>query len=190
MTIKTRAPFIASAIAATALIACTALLGDLSGGPVPSVGPKCALDCAALPHTKSATGGSDGQCTLGPAQCAACFSDCNKTAGDGCESDLSQAGHCGTCSTFCSAPAPLCAATQAGFSCAATCAAPTTACGGSCVNTASDPLHCGNSANPCPIDPHGVVACGAGLCSLPTGSPGYHLCGGKCAAKTSLLAFA
>src|SRR5687768_13209549 len=49
--------------------------------------------------------------------CASGWDDCNTTASDGCEADLSRTQTCGTCSTICGA-GKICSAVGASFQCA------------------------------------------------------------------------
>lgn len=76
--------------------------------------------------------------------CNGTFADCNMNAGDGCEIDTSSnAAHCGSCATACSAT----------FSCVASacaCAgALPNACAGACKNFQTDPNNCGACGHDC-----------------------------------------
>jgi hypothetical protein len=84
----------------------------------------------------------------------------------GCYSLMSDAMHCGSCTTAC----------QTGIACiggACNCPSPSVACGGTCAVLASDPAHCGGCTNNC--GPGGT--CTGGVCGCTTG---YTLCNGSC----------
>ncbi len=70
---------------------------------------RCGTTCRTGPSGSVASHGAptcaDGLCSLA---CASGFADCNHRSTDGCEADLSQAGHCGRCGTVCSGATPIC----------------------------------------------------------------------------------
>src|SRR5438067_118047 len=133
------------------LAACTAhnpaFSGDMGSGACdpntvasdPRHCGSCANDCAALPNVD----GSKVTCLVGNCvvvnACLPGFADC--TAAPGCETDLTDPAHCGSCTQVCGGAAPLCAPSG----CVATCPANApTRCGNRCVSTVNDPQHCGS----------------------------------------------
>jgi hypothetical protein len=95
-------------------------------------------------------------CQTGECAVAACqpgFGDCDHSNSTGCEADLTEPSHCGSCEN----PCPLGAACQAGG-----CVCPldmATACAGACTDLQSDPVNCGSCGHSCLGG-----ACDAGSC--------------------------
>jgi hypothetical protein len=149
---------------------------------------RCGHDCTNLPHVSGTVACTTaGACIFDSTACAPGYADCDGNADTGCETDLSQPAHCGTCSTKCGGATPACVpgATGSSFSCASGC--PSTAptlCSGSCSNTASDAKNCSMCGNACPPPANGQPACSGGTCGF-TCNAGYHACGSGCAANTS-----
>jgi alpha-tubulin suppressor-like RCC1 family protein len=75
----------------------------------------CGNDCTTRHATSSPTCAS-GQCAFPGLACAAGWGHCTTSASDGCETDLTTAEHCGSCSVACTAP-PVCAASGATHAC-------------------------------------------------------------------------
>ena len=141
----------------------------------------CDNDCTNLPHVSGAVTCSGAQCSLGPSSCAPGWGDCNANPADGCETDLTQPGHCGSCTTACAGGTPVCSAADAGESCASGCpAAAPTLCSGSCVDTTSSVANCGMCGNACTTSiAHAQPACSGSGCTI-TCNSGYSLCAGAC----------
>jgi Stigma-specific protein, Stig1 len=133
----------------------------------------CGRDCTVLPHV-AAQGltCTNGVCT---ATCAPGYKHCSSNPADVCETDLSEAPHCGDCNTACDADSgtPVCAATADSFACTSGCPAETTLCSGSCANLMTDDGHCGTCDNACTNG----MTCQSGTCACP--APLTN-CGGSC----------
>ena len=112
------------------------------------------------------------------------YADCNATASDGCETDLSKATSCGACNAKCGPAAPLCAPTGPNFQCSTGCtpSAPLL-CGAECADPQTSPTHCGTCSNACPVPTNGTAACKAATCSF-TCKAGFKACTDKCVAQT------
>ncbi len=74
----------------------------------------CGHDCTTL-HVTTTPSCSAGQCTFPALTCAAGWAHCSSNAGDGCEADLSQTAHCGSC-TAC-VGSPFCSLSAGVYSC-------------------------------------------------------------------------
>jgi alpha-tubulin suppressor-like RCC1 family protein len=78
----------------------------------------CGHDCTTLHVTTTPSCSAAGQCTFPALTCAAGWAHCSSNAGDGCEADLSQPAHCGSCTAcvggpFCSLSAGVYACNKA-----------------------------------------------------------------------------
>lgn len=146
--------------------------------PLYGCGASSCSACA-LPRATAVCAG--GSCAVGT--CNAGYADCNQNAADGCETDLSQASHCGSCNSVCGAAAPLCAPTSGGFACVNGCQpqAPTL-CGTQCVNLTTSVGNCGQCGNACPSVDNGQVSCTQSNCHF-TCNAGFHACGSACASN-------
>ena len=161
--------------------------GDLScdGGCISSDVRHCGAcgnDCTNLPFVSGTVTCAAGQCSFPPSSCAPNRADCNGNPADGCETDLTQTSHCGSCAMTCTAAAPLCAATtDGGSSCATGCPAATPVlCSGTCVDTSSSIANCGACATPCTTSiAHAQPSCSGGTCAF-TCNSGYTQCNGAC----------
>jgi hypothetical protein len=148
----------------------------------------CGHDCTQLPHVSGAgITCNAGACTIPASACAAGFAHCSSQPDDGCEADLSQPAHCGSCSTTCTATKPVCAgAPGTGFACSSGCPSNTpTVCSGSCVDLTSNAQHCHDCTNACPSVTNGQPACNASACGF-TCNSGYHSCNGGCFADSDV----
>jgi hypothetical protein len=132
----------------------------------------CGHDCTNLPHVSGSTGCSaSGACVIGSNSCAAGWADCDGNPDDGCETDMTQPGHCGSCTTACPASDPVCSGSGSSYACVTGCpsGAPTR-CSGSCVDVQSDDGNCGGCGMACQGGEH----CVSGACAC---ADGQHLCG-------------
>jgi alpha-tubulin suppressor-like RCC1 family protein len=75
----------------------------------------CGNDCS-NDHTTSTPVCQSGQCAFPGLACQSGWAHCTSQASAGCETDLSQATHCGSCTNACTA-APVCTGSAAGYSC-------------------------------------------------------------------------
>jgi hypothetical protein len=142
----------------------------------------CGNDCTLVPNVDpSRVLCVNGGCFIGNA-CLAGFGDCSPQPG--CETDLADPAHCGSCNRACDGATPLCAPNGASFSCVASCppTAPTN-CTGRCASTSSDPQHCG-SCDPCPSVVHGQPTCTFAVCGI-TCDAGFHACNDLCLPNAS-----
>lgn len=151
----------------------------------------CATDCTMLPGVEA----SRVRCLAGHCELmGACLpgrAHCSTNSADGCEADITTAARCGSCTTSCDEPTPMCTMTAGdagtpGYACASGCSAMTpTRCDGRCVDTMTDARHCGGCGRACPVAENGSASCTTGACELRC-NPGYHRCGARCLADTSL----
>jgi alpha-tubulin suppressor-like RCC1 family protein len=75
----------------------------------------CGHDCTTL-HATSTPTCTAGQCGFPGLQCQSGWAHCSNDASEGCEADLTQASHCGSCGMACTS-SPLCYFSDAGSSC-------------------------------------------------------------------------
>jgi hypothetical protein len=153
---------------------------ECSSGCVPSDVHNCGTcghDCTDLPHVSgpvSCTAG--GACSFPPSSCAPGWAACGSDPDTGCETDLSQADHCGSCTTACSTDDPVCSGSGASYGCVSGCMAPTgTLCGGTCVDTTNNASYCGNCNTSCAGVTCGQPACAGSMCTF-TCNNGYSAC--------------
>lgn len=139
--------------------------------------------CAPCAVTRASATCAGGACAI--AACDPGYSDCNKVAADGCETDLAQASHCGTCNSVCDGtPTPYCSPSGGGgFACSTNCSAlAPTLCGTQCADLNTSQTHCGSCANACPEVVNGQETCIARSCQL-TCAMNFHACGSVCASN-------
>jgi len=142
----------------------------------------CAADaCTACSIAHGAATCAGGACAV--ASCVAGFSDCDQDDGNGCETDLSQPGHCGTCNAACGTAAPLCTPSSGAFQCVNGCPgeAPTL-CGKQCADLSSSVSHCGSCQRACPIVANGQAQCVSSDCQFVCDA-GFHACGSRCSSN-------
>ena len=138
-----------------------------------------AQHCGRCANACSGADGAPGVCRAGAcvAPCATGFADCDGAAANGCEADLSQSDHCGSCATLCSGERALCLAVAdpgtgaRTYSCQASCPEGTTTCGTRCSDLQSDPAHCGGCDRACPSGAGATPTCEAGRCGLRCAEP-------------------
>ena len=142
----------------------------------PLVCSACALDHAT--SVCSASGCAIGACESG-------YADCDQKPANGCETDLSQAAHCGACNAACGSTAPDCVPTTTGFACATGCgsAAPTL-CVNQCVDLSTSLDHCGQCSASCASVTNGTAACSSGHCGF-TCDTSFHSCASACDSNLS-----
>ena len=147
---------------------------------------RCDNDCTNLAHASGPTSCVSGQCELPGASCAAGWADCDGIAGNGCETDVTQAAHCGSCNNACGFASPVCAGSGTNHWCMASCPAATpTQCGAQCVDTSSDVNNCGACATACMTTvSHAQPACHGSTCEFDCNA-GYTDCGGACVDEQS-----
>jgi hypothetical protein len=111
------------------------------------------------------------------AECFSGWADYDGDPSNGCEQDITDPGHCGSCATAC-APGDKCAATG----CVTTCPQGTVDCSTACADLSTSPGHCGScGAQPCPSSPGYVTTCTAGQCGTTFVCPtGASVCAGFC----------
>ena len=141
----------------------------------------CTHDCTNLPHVSGATSCVAGACSFAPGSCAAGWEHCSANPDDGCETDVTQPGHCGSCSNICPANLPVCAASGGTHACATGCpaATPTLCSGATCVDTTIDPNNCKTCGTSCPGVMNGQPACASSTCTF-TCNNLYSSCNGGC----------
>jgi hypothetical protein len=100
----------------------------------------CGHDCTSLANLSGpASCDPTGQCVFAATACTAGWTHCTSNPDDGCETDITQASHCGSCINTCPAPAPLCVNSGGGYACTSTCPSTTpTTCSGACIDTTSN----------------------------------------------------
>ncbi len=124
-----------------------------------------------------------GRCTMGA--CATGFRDCNGSAVDGCEVNVTAGNinHCGACNTRCPTPPvgsiAVCTASTCGTS-SVSCAAGTADCNGlpvdMCEVNITTTSNCGACGRAC-VSTNGTASCTSGLCGI-TCSTGFGNCNG------------
>jgi hypothetical protein len=150
-----------------------------------------------------------GQCSIPPSSCEVGFAHCTSDPMDGCETNLSRAETCGSCTVRCT-DQMRCVAQGSRYACLPpTCSPPLPdLCGDICVNLATDVVNCGTCNNICAFDGapgkcESGRCVGVGYCPEPgtadcTAAPGCETrlgtrdnclsCGNKaCAAINTLL---
>jgi hypothetical protein len=148
--------------------------------PAYGCGPTTCAACA-IPHATAACAASG--CAIGA--CDPGYADCDQNPANGCETDLSQTGHCGTCNAACPSAAPDCAPAAGGFACSTGCGAGApTLCGSQCVSLTTSLDHCGACGNACPVVSNGEASCNAGVCGFACHAD-FHACGQMCASDVS-----
>ena len=142
----------------------------------------CVLDCATLPHVSGpASCGGGGECLVPSTSCSPGFAHCTRDPNDGCETDVTQASHCGSCDNACSGATPACGPSSGSYACASGCPpdAPTL-CDTSCVDTSRSALHCNSCGTACATQvAHAQPTCAGGQCSFACNA-NYSECGGAC----------
>jgi len=144
---------------------CDALVDDGADGSCAGVLPNATSVCRA------------GACVVDT--CFSSFGDCNGTAMDGCETNVSSAVvNCGSCGFACAAR-PSSVATCVASRCEYTCAAGFQDCGASpgCESvSAADAANCGTCGNVCPGAVNASATCAASTCGYAC-APGFRDCG-------------
>jgi hypothetical protein len=137
----------------------------------------------------TATCDAAGQCATGT--CSPGFANCSTTdPKDGCETDISKAETCGSCTNRCGATAPLCSGSAGTYQCVTGCTAPTsTLCGAQCIDVTTNAAHCGGCTMACARPTNGDATCASSMCDYACHS-GYHKCTatGTCASDTDVNA--
>lgn len=120
-----------------------------------------AADCAPCVVDHASATCSLGACAVG--KCETGRADCNQSAADGCEADLSLFETCGACNVSCTTERPLCAPVGETFGCITGCPSDTPQrCEAECVDVQTNDAHCGECGHACgPIH-----RCVAGACRL------------------------
>jgi hypothetical protein len=134
--------------------------GCVSANDIHTCG-SCMSDCTQLPHVSPLGLG----CNAGACQymCQFGYAHCSSNPSDVCETDLSEAAHCGNCMTACGGSTPVCTSTGTSYGCVSGCPSGTEECSGSCANLSSDDGHCGSCANACT----GGKTCQSSQCACP-----------------------
>jgi hypothetical protein len=139
----------------------------------------CDVDACVPCQTNRATSICAGaRCAVGA--CDTGYADCDQKGTNGCETDLSQTTHCGSCNAVCQVAAPYCAPSGASFACSTNCPAQApTLCGAQCVDLTTSESHCGDCNTPCPVVLNGRETCAARQCQLSCDAS-FHKCGNSC----------
>ncbi len=137
----------------------------------------CGHDCTKLPHvTGQGVVCTAGKCVVPLSACATGFTHCSTNVDDGCEVDLSQPAHCGSCTNACAVSAPLCSGSGSTFTCTVMCSSPTPdRCTSQCVNLNSDPNNCKTCGTACTFA-NASATCSTGTCAIGACNTGYKDC--------------
>ncbi len=111
-------------------------------------------------------------CTMGHClnSCTTGYGDCDGDPTNGCEADLSQPAHCGSCTQACTGATALCGTETdpvsgtVTYACMATCTGAFQRCGMTCTDITSDPNNCGGCGTVCPSTATSTASCVAGHC--------------------------
>ena len=142
--------------------------------------------CTPCPSAHGSAACQGRKCIV--SKCNTGYADCNASATDGCETDLSKSASCGACNAACAATAPLCAPVGPTFQCTNGCPADAPVrCGPACVDPMTSTNHCGACNHKCAEVANAVAACAAGVCSN-TCNATFHACAGTCVANTDATA--
>ncbi|MBI5512336.1 MAG: hypothetical protein HY909_01130, partial [Deltaproteobacteria bacterium] len=127
---------------------------------------RCGNRCPARANAAATCAG--GACGF---TCNAGFADCNGSADDGCEVNLTEdPTHCGSCSTLCNPPSGT-AGCAMGRCTVRSCAEGFADCDMNATNgcevaTGSSSSHCGRCGNACPARPNAFPGCVLGSCVI------------------------
>jgi hypothetical protein len=111
--------------------------------------------------------------------CATGWVDCDGNPENGCEIDITQPAHCGSCGNACSAGA-ICVASGGSYSCLACPSSAPLGCGAVCVDPTSNPSDCGGCGHVCTTTvANAQPSCTNSTCGYACNS-GYGACGGGC----------
>ena len=138
----------------------------------------CGHDCTGLANVRvgASVQCQAGKCVIPAAACVDGYGHCTASADDGCETSLTRAQSCGTCTTACSGTSSLCSSVGGKYQCASSCAAPTPDnCGSSCANLQTDIQNCGRCGAGCTV-PNAQPKCEGGTCKVASCRAGYGDC--------------
>jgi hypothetical protein len=143
---------------------------------------RCNQDCVAIPNTDPAGASCTAStCTV---RCLPGRANCDGDLTNGCETDITTAMRCGSCTRSCSGATPLC---EAGM-CSSGCSAMTPdRCGATCVDLQRDIRNCGSCATVCSPVTNATETCASGRCGFLCNA-GFHLCAGACVSDASTTA--
>ena len=124
---------------------------------------QCGNACSTINATASCV---DSACEI---KCNPNFEDCNLNIADGCETNINDPAHCGSCNNNCGPPAPSVSVTCYAGKCSRICIPASLDCDGNrdngCETNINDPAHCGGCDHNCgPPAANRNVACVAGVC--------------------------
>jgi hypothetical protein len=128
----------------------------------------CVPACDQLLHVQPNSGATcvASQCVVPPSACLQGYGHCTANPSDGCETDLTTAAHCGSCTTPCVGSDTFCQRNALGLVCAHRCADPTPDyCGGHCTNVQTDLENCGGCNQSCSIG-FANSQCSQGVCNV------------------------
>lgn len=122
-----------------------------------------AADASGAPDGSPAVARAD-DATAPPLECNAGYADCNASAGDGCETDLSSPTTCGACDAKCPDVADATSTCTAGV-CGFVCDDDFRLCDGSCT-ARSNSKACGPACTACPVPAHSTATCVDDTCAF------------------------
>jgi hypothetical protein len=136
----------------------------------------CDHDCSALLNLRAPARCEADHCVFDADACVPGHGDCNADPEDGCETELSDAEHCGACDVACAPDTQLCAARADGHACVSNCPADKPVlCDRTCVDTRTSDQHCGKCGAACQPG----MRCDAGECKSRC-EPSQLWCADKC----------
>ena len=124
--------------------------------------------CGACGRACTAGANASASCTGGMCRmtCDPGFADCDMSAANGCEANLTAPTSCGACGTTCTGATPLCAMMGTTPTCVSGCASGEVRCGMACINTSTSVDNCGGCGTACPTRANASRTCLGGRCGI------------------------
>ena len=166
-------------------------------GPCPSTQKLCGDTCVSI--TSPVTGCADTSCTpcslpnatatcntsgaCAVGACNAGFEHCTGPTSGGCETSITTATNCGSCTNACTIADPDCAASGATWMCTSGCSGSNVLCNSACVDESTSTADCGGCTSSsksyaCTAPANGAATCTSGACGF-TCNANFTACNGN-----------